>query len=375
MSSKKHARRTEVDLGAQWPESEERAPEPRPELIEMQGRGVSLLGRGLAGADDELIDEGQELIEEAGRLMHEDRALGGDWLTVGPLIFGIGDLAHGSRSGDLKRLSNAARLLQGFQPVGGEGSRPAWTGGIAYLAGVAGLNAWVAGSTEQTPDLIAVHLGRARDQFIEHGDLESARKSLTLLQAVDRGQVREGVAIDLAGLRKLVVGLHPELDAALAEPTAEVDSYRETVLRTKGDEREEGRIARDAAAPSTKIDVGEDFAGAVGALKSRLVPTVTDQDIADLEAVLRAAQQDPPEDAVGFVRDFRRMLGAGDLRLQIDGEPGSVTLGMKNGSLAFTISGKGMRSFKTTEVGVERCEELSFAPRAPRRSSTAREPS
>ena len=109
-------------------------------------------------------------------------------------------------------------------------------------------------------------------------------------------------------------------------------------------EQQEGRIADDPAAVETTVDAGEDFAGAVGALKSRLVPTVTDQDIAELEAVIREAQQNPPEDRAAFVADINRVLEAGGLRLEMDdgklarlkhGFGGSIQFGVPGASRGF----------------------------------------
>lgn len=133
---------------------------------------------------------------------------------------------------------------------------------------------------------------------------------------------------------------------AAGAPGEELDKSPEIPVQEEvTTDQEEERIADDSAAVETTVNAGADFTGAVGALKSRLIPSVTDQDIAELEAVIREAQQNPPADKPGFVRDMRRMLEAGGLELQVEGEPNRVKLTMKNGSIALAISRKGTVGF------------------------------
>ena len=110
-------------------------------------------------------------------------------------------------------------------------------------------------------------------------------------------------------------------------------------------EQEKGeQISREPGAEGKTVLVDK-FDEAVGVLKSRLVPTVTDQDIEELNALIHGAQQSAPVDKVGFVRDMRRMLEAGGLELQVEGELNRVKLTMKNGSIALAISRKGTVGF------------------------------
>jgi hypothetical protein len=160
---------------------------------------------------------------------------------------------------------------------------------------------------------------------------------------------------------------HLKFDSDLEEHY-EVSLYRYVVEKVDS-------IA-DESSSEIKVDVGDAFAGAVAALKARLIPTVTDHDIAQLEAVIREAQQNTPADKVGFVRDMRRMLEAGGLNLEIDGVDAAVNLSVRNGSLAFVVARQGGRSFKNTEVRVVRTDAPEFAPRPPRGAlDTTTEPS
>lgn len=175
------------------------------------------------------------------------------------------------------------------------------------------------------------------------------RKLIAILEG--KGKTVETVGLDGTRRKVFVFG--------------EFDSPSKDVLRRKEGNKEEARIDDDPAAVRTGVNAGAAFADAVAALKARLIPTVTDQDVADLEAVVRGAQENLPSDKESFVRDVKRMLAAGGLQLRISGSDASVQIGMKNGSIQLMVSRQGSRSFRSAELRVERVEPAPATTRQP----------
>lgn len=217
----------------------------------------------------------------------------------------------------------------------------------------------------------------AGDKVTTRQEWAAHRADAAFLEAVYVGEVFAGcdVGQDVESSVHEVVTESWGLDRQLTlvpEALPKFDKAPRSVPSKKDDTEEEKdeQISREAGA-ETEIKVGDDFAGAVGALKSELVPSVSDEQIERLGSVIRAAQQSTPADKISFVRDVRRMLEAAGLKLEIEGVGGAVQIGMKNGSIAFTVTGLGARSFRSTEVQIGRADELDFAPRGPRRSQAA----
>lgn len=166
----------------------------------------------------------------------------------------------------------------------------------------------------------------------------------------------------------------------VVEPTFQFDSSSPDdvnllevgIYRDVGANKKEARI--DDGPPAVSPNVKATFADAVAALKSRLIPTVTDQDVAALEALIRSAQQSLPDDKEGFVRDVRRMLEAGGLRLQLKGSGTPVQIAMRNGSIQLAVPRRGGKSFRKNPVEVVAAEPAQFAPRPEQEIDPPREP-
>lgn len=121
-------------------------------------------------------------------------------------------------------------------------------------------------------------------------------------------------------------------------------------------------MRKDRVSAPPRPNAGKDFAGAVAALKSRLVPVVAEADIEDLEALVLEAQKRslPPEERRGFVVDVRRMLEAGRLELYAVDDGGRLNLTIKTGGI-YLADRKRTRSFADVPVRVRRREPSAFS--------------
>lgn len=170
-----------------------------------------------------------------------------------------------------------------------------------------------------------------------------------------------GTQIGYPTLRKVQAVL-----ARQGSVAGEFDNPREDVLPTEG-ATDEGTVPNEDGTSRKPSELREEFVPAsLGALKSRLVPTITDRDIEQLEELIRGAQRNPPEDRAAFVEDMNAILDATGTRILADGEslarlrllPSGV-----RGSIQLGVSG-GTRGFRGAQIRVVRLEDHGPAPAA-----------
>lgn len=156
--------------------------------------------------------------------------------------------------------------------------------------------------------------------------------------------------------------------SSAAEWEAALAQQQELLLREKESNEQEAGIA-DGPAPASTPSVGDDFAGAVRMLKSRVVRDATNAEIEEVHALLvRARDGIPADQRVEAVTNLRVMLDA--LRLDlVDATDGkSLTLTMKSG-LVRLERGKKSWALPDVEVELRRKEPPTFSPRPSRAKS------
>ena len=109
-------------------------------------------------------------------------------------------------------------------------------------------------------------------------------------------------------------------------------------------------------------------------LVDRYVPSITDDDIRTIEALLWRAQSQQPEDVRSFVDDMNRLLDACGLRIQTDtGELGVLNCRNKPGGrqqIRITGPSSGRQAFQSNTLSVVRIDgrisgrrlDLHFVP-------------
>ena len=125
-----------------------------------------------------------------------------------------------------------------------------------------------------------------------------------------------------------------------------------------------GQGAEAGAAPPVLREFAE--ASKLDLLRSVLAPAATVDQLEDLEAVIRDAQEVRPEDPEAFVRDVNRILDAQNLRLSVEGEEHLARLSIKKGSISLAVAGgRGNQGFRGKTLRVVPVDE-SYALRGAR---------
>lgn len=231
-----------------------------------------------------------------------------------------------------QRAMTNMRLGLAAHHAGGKGEHPAWLGTAATAFRDAGNDQRLLGNVAMEA------LCFEKEGFAALVLAKDAKESSRWKQSND-AFVRSGALYEsineVEGADRVKVGL-----AAVAQghevwqASREFDSPREDVLDEEGcgddaqagseagREREgTGPITSDQPAVDTPVDAGADFASAVGALRSRLVPTVpkiTREEIAELQQAIERAQTNPPDDRATFVENVNAVLDTHGLRLRLE---------------------------------------------------------
>lgn len=114
------------------------------------------------------------------------------------------------------------------------------------------------------------------------------------------------------------------------------------------------QIGQGSDPPTASLTPRENFAEAsTSDLVEMLVPEVPQAAIERLNELISDAQQTPPEDRMGFVRDVNMILDGRMLRLRVEGEAHLARLAIKKGSISLAVAGgRGQQGFCSKVIEV-----------------------